>query len=137
MLSELYCDSTLTHTHTRTPTTSLLLLLSQLTDQQQQGTAIDFTAAAVAVAAASPPAYHLLPELKWERFVSPFSASPSNGRFLESAISGDGHVSIPESAAILVVAGVQASIGVGRAQLTNNNFFDFTKTSDAARATNF
>lgn len=33
--------------------------------------------------------------------MSPFSASPSSGRFLESAISGDGHVSIPESAAIL------------------------------------
>lgn len=42
-----------------------------------------------------------LPVLKCERFVSPFSLSPSNGLFLESAISGDGHVSIPESAAIL------------------------------------
>ena len=41
------------------------------------------------------------PGLKWERFVSPLSLSPSSGRFLESAISGDGHVSIPESAAIL------------------------------------
>lgn len=44
-----------------------------------------------------------LPELKCERFVSPFSVSPSSGLFLESAISGDGHVSIPESAAILEI----------------------------------
>lgn len=51
-----------------------------------------------------------LPELKWERLVSPFSASPSSGRFLESAISGDGQVSIPESAAILLVARVQMLI---------------------------
>lgn len=52
-----------------------------------------------------------LPELKWERFVSPFSASPSSGRFLESAISGDGHVSIPESAAILEFRRPSASSG--------------------------
>lgn len=98
--STAYPTNTHTHIHTH--------YLAAVATDRHQGTAIDFAAAAAAAVPRPrlfPPkaaAAAALPELKWERFVSPFSASPSKGRFLESAISGEGHVSIPESAAILV-----------------------------------
>lgn len=44
------------------------------------------------------------PVLKCDLLVFPFSLSPSRGLFLESAISGLGHVSIPASAAIFAIA---------------------------------
>lgn len=41
--------------------------------------------------------FGVLPELKCERLVDPFSVSLSRGRLRESPISGLGHVSIPAS----------------------------------------